>query len=330
MGFRLWLVSIGLSPMAGKTIQARRRAEWFRTEDLTAMPTRETRRDGVRTVGVVQTAMLLGLALSLLAADAARGDVFTYIRIGDYDGFGFPILNTNGGLKGLTGTNFPTIRDVAGVRLDPNMNLRLDPGEYMPDLNGGGTVAWGGSDEFNYRSAAEAGGAYVEGQGFTFATTGSLTTGSQWTDISITPSYHNNSSNTPGPNFDTGNGGFPEADKAVPNNAFFRFSFSVDKTDILAGATLYLNVIFGDYEVVPAALNLVGANGAFTETIPLQTQTKDGLIQASYVALNFSDVFVDDGDSWKGMLEVTFNAPNEPYYALDCVELGINLSLIHI
>ncbi|MGB3087288.1 MAG: PEP-CTERM sorting domain-containing protein [Phycisphaerae bacterium] len=277
--------------------------------------------------------VVMAVTVGLVLVSGASAAPFDYIRLGDSDGFGFT-LQANGVIVGKDGTIFdggggaghaPKIFDVGNLQLDPNNDLTLGPGEYFGDLDNGGSVASGGWDGFNHRTVAEAAGAYVEGSGFTLTTSGGKSTdGSQWTDISITNTY---GTQTPGLKFNTGNGVFPDSGgAALPNYAYLSFVFLVDKADIDSSKPLFLNVIFGDYEVVPAKLDLVGAGGAFTKYIPLTTQTKDGLIQASYTPLAFGDVFIQDpnnANNWLGMLEVTFDAANEPFYALDSVELGL-------
>jgi hypothetical protein len=276
--------------------------------------------------------VVMAVTVGLVLVSGAAAAPFDYIRLGDSDGFGFT-LQANGVIVGKVGKIYdgggganhgPKIFDVGNLQLDPNNDLTLGPGEYFGDLDNGGSVAAGGLDGFNHRTVAEAGGAYVEGSGFTLTTSGGKSTGgSEWTDISITTSYF---TQLPGPNFNTGNGGFPDSGgAALPNYAYLRFVFLVNKADIDSSQPLYLNVVFGDYEVIPAKLDLVGAGGAFTKDIPLNPQTKDGLIQASYVSLAFGDVFIQDPNNvnnWLGMLDVTFDAVNEPFYALDYVELG--------
>ena len=53
-----------------------------------------------------------------------------------------------------------------------------------------------------------------------------------------------------------------------------------------------------------------------------QSILQDGLIQGSFVALDFFDVFTDGGAVWNGFLNVDFDAALEPYTAFDFVELS--------
>jgi hypothetical protein len=205
-------------------------------------------------------------------------------------------------------------------------------------------VARGGNDEFNYRSAIEAAGTNITGAGsFTLNTNdvSKLTTGSQWTDISISDTYHTGGGGTPGPNFDTTqpnppNGGvagdFPDATVAVPNNPFFRFSFYVDKADIIEDSPLYLTVKFADYDVPPVTVNLTGISGALTpgliQLTAVNPATQDGYIEmASSDQIPFDGVFISDGTRWRGLLEVQIQAGSpgnyEPFFAIDFVQLGV-------
>jgi hypothetical protein len=263
------------------------------------------------------------VALVLVSGNTASAAPFNYVQLGDNDGFGYTITSAHY-VKGLTGTVFNLIRDAQGNLLDANGNQTLDYGEYMPDLDRAGTVASGGWDSFNFRTVAEAAGTSAYGSGYTLNTYNSKsTTGSQWTDISITTSY---GTQTPGANFNTGNGGFPDTGGVgLPNEALFRFVFTVNKGDIASGQTMYLNIKFGDYEVIPAKLNLTTATGSLVANIPLATQAanQDGLIQLNHTAgLAFANVFTDMGTYWQGYLQVQFDAPNEPYYAVDFIQLG--------
>lgn len=242
---------------------------------------------------------VLGAALTpaLLAAP------FTYIRVGDKDGFGY----NPAGLKRAT----PAPHNVAA---DTDGDGLLEQGEYLPDRNLNGQVATGAGDDFDNRSGAEIANSVVQGSGFT-ALAG--TAGSKWTDISLSTSFT-------GPNF-------PDpAGPAAPNQPVFSFRFDVAKPDIVTGSTLFFNLIFGDYDVVPASVSVTKNNGSggagASSTIALTTQPggADGLIQAAFLNLSFFDVFSDGGLVWNGYLDVKFNAPNEPYTAFDFAELSLD------
>ena len=254
------------------------------------------------------------LVLGALSSSIALAAPFTSIRIGDQDGFGF--TNT----VGLVAAN--------GGAADTNGNGLLQQTEYLPSLNGNGTVATGSGDDFDNRTSLEIANTAISGSGFT----DSGTIGSKWTDISLSTSYGN-------PNHDNGDpdgilGAFPDSGgTGTPNEPIFNFRFDVAKTDIVFGSTIFFNLIFGDYDVTPADVEITTNNGSNgpngTSTIALQTQQSqgagnDGLIQAATAVLQFSDVFSDGGSVWNGYLDVTFDANNEPYTAFDFVELSLD------
>jgi hypothetical protein len=193
----------------------------------------------------------------------------------------------------------------------------LEQTEFLPDLNLDGSVATGSGDDFDHRSAAEIanGAGTIGGSGFT--NLGS--SGANWTDVSLSTSF---CTTFPGdPNFP--DGPCPGGD-AVPNQPVFTYNFHVNGSDITTGANMFFNVVFGDYDVVPANISLTFAS-ALSQTIALNTQpgAADGLIQAAFASLAFNDVFTSDGSGgWNGFLRVNFNAPNEPYTAFDYTELS--------
>ena len=95
-------------------------------------------------------AIFLGLSLGTAATDAAS-QAFTRIRIGDADGFGFTdTVSLRRPVQGI-GPG-PADTDGDGV---------LEPGEFLPDLNGDGSVWWLGQDEFDNRSDDERAGRAV-------------------------------------------------------------------------------------------------------------------------------------------------------------------------
>jgi hypothetical protein len=237
-------------------------------------------------------------AATLLLVPSAAATPFDFIRVGDLDGFGY--TNT-AGLVRATGAPHTTPADTNG-------NGLLQQTEFLPDRNKDGAVATGSGDDFDNRSSAEkANAAPLGGSGFT--DTGS--SGSKWTDISLSTSFT-------GPDF-------PDpAGPSVPNEPEFVFSFHVNGGDVVTGAALFFNVLFGDYDVVPANITLSYAS-APSQTLPLITQAgnADGLIQAATANLAFTDIFTPDGTGgWNGFLRVDFIAPNEPYTAFDFAELS--------
>jgi hypothetical protein len=238
----------------------------------------------------------LGAAVAtLLLVPSAAAVPFDFIRIGDLDGFGF---NPTAGLVRTT-----------GAPADTNGNGLLQQTEFLPDRNHDGAVATGAGDDFDNRSAAEvANTAAPSGSGFT--NTGS--SGSKWTDISLSTSFT-------GPNFpDSGGPG-------VPNQPSFLYKFHVAGGDVSPSTQLFFNLVFGDYDVVPANITLTFASAPQrTVTLTTQSGAADGLIQAASALLNFNEVFTDDGSGgWNGLLQVDFIAPNEPYTAFDFTELSV-------
>jgi len=236
------------------------------------------------------------LTAILITAPAVFATQFDYIRIGDLDGFGFA---STAGLVRATGAPHTTPADTNG-------NGRLEQTEFMPDLNKDGTTPTGSGDDFDNRSAAEQANIGISGNGFT----DSGSSGAKWTDIALSTS----STFVPFP--DPGGPG-------IPNQPSFIYSFHVNGGDITT-ADLFFNVLFGDYDVVPANITLSFAS-APNRTIALTTQpgAQDGLIQAASANLGFSEVFTSDGGGgWDGYLRVDFIAPNEPFTAFDFTELS--------
>ena len=153
---------------------------------------------------------LIGAFLLLATPVTAQvnGEPFKNIRIGDQDGFGF--TKTKGLLR-------PTLRNSfgfdfeGGARRSPNSTAAdtngdgiLRQGEFLPDLDGDGRVAWFAGDDFDNRAPEE----MVDRNNFC---RGCLavhdgTRGSIWTDLALS----------------TGAEGFnwPDEDgPAAPNNA---------------------------------------------------------------------------------------------------------------
>ncbi len=236
-------------------------------------------------------------ALAGLLATSATAAPFDLIRIGDVDGFGF--TSTSG------------LVAASGAPADTNGNGILQQTEFLPSLNGNGSVATNSGDDFDYRSAAESGGtAPVTGNGF--VDNGS--TGVDWTDFSLSTSAPS--------------AWFPDGSAARPNEPVFIFDFSVAVGDIdPATAQLFFNLVFGDYDVTPADIDLTFAS-APGRTVGLTTQGggQDGLIQAATTTLSFAEVFTFDAlnNEYDGYLQVQFDAPNEPYTAFDFVELSLD------
>jgi hypothetical protein len=236
------------------------------------------------------------VAILLSAASSADASPFSLIRIGDVDGFG---VSTSGKVRATPAPHT--------TPADTNLNGMLEVGEFIPDLNLDGFVATTAGDDFDNRSAAEKANTLVTGSGFTNI----ASTGSKWTDVAI-------STSSTLPDFPDPSG------NAVPNEPSFVYSFNVAGGDISTSASLFFNVLFGDYDVSPANITLTFAS-APSRTLALATQptAADGLIQAAFATLLFSEVFTADGSGgWNGYLKVDFIAPFEPYTTFDFTELS--------
>ena len=252
------------------------------------------------------------------------GAQFTSIRIGDLDGFGFT-------------SDVPNLVNANGAAADTNGNGILEQTEFLPDINGDGNVQVTfdlndgngvvGFDDFDNRSDVEFNGGFVTGSGFTDK--GSA--GSDFTDLSLSQSY-DDAASVGNIYLSPGNDG-PRAFPALPsintpNQPGFEFHFDVVKGGINTSQTVFFNVVYGDYDVAPANIQITlndGSNGAGTIlTLPLVTQpiSQDGLVQSAYLTLDFYDVFSDGGPVWNGFLKVDFVALQEPYTAFDFVELS--------
>ena len=239
------------------------------------------------------------------------------IRIGDIDGFGYGAAPgfraANGGLANSTGATV------------------LGNGNLLPDINRDGAVATGRGDDFDLRIAAEvANSSSTLGRGVSDA---GGTTGSKFTDISLSTSYDASNAarsvlvgGDPTTGLIRGAGGaFPlPPSTSLPNQPGFVFRFDVDKSVLSANTTIFFNLVFGDYDVTPAQIQITSASGLARDLGLMQQNnaTSDGLIQAATANLTFSDVFTDGGSVWRGSLNVDFLAPNEPYTAFDYVELS--------
>ncbi|OUS32514.1 hypothetical protein A9Q99_00115 [Gammaproteobacteria bacterium 45_16_T64] len=251
-------------------------------------------------------ATLIGAAIS----SQTYAIPFEYIKIGDTDGFGY---DADPGFAGLTGD---------GGAADRNSDGHLGSGDVLPSLNGNMVVATGNGDDFDNRDS--------EG----YSCVGCINTGSDgvdYTDIALSTSYNASSAGGSVYNANTGGYGSGGAFPAPPSSALtnqpgFLFDFTIADGDIVIGTDIFFNLVFGDYDVVPADIDISYATAA-SDTVGLVKQSNgpdDGLIQGAFVALDFYDVFTwNIGDStWDGYVEVDFDAPNEPYTAFDYVELS--------
>lgn len=258
---------------------------------------------------------MFAFCLIVLLAGSARADFL--VRIGDIDGFGFNLA------PGFRSANAGAAnRDGAGV---------LGEGDFLPDINRDGNLQRGSGDDFDLRSGAEVGNtAYSVGSGVTTAVG---TTGSMFTDISLSTSYDASSAarkvltgGNPIDGLEFGKGGlFPSPPStSLPNQPGFVFRFEVDKAALDPSSSIFFNLVFGDFDVVPARIRITGADQT-TQNVGLTRQNNavaDGLIQEATATLDFGSVFTDGGSVWRGALNVDFLAPNEPFTAFDYVELS--------
>ena len=245
--------------------------------------------------------MLTMLSVAAPAPAQDRTEAFRRIRIGDADGFGF---------AATTGLDRP-IRGIGPGPADSDGDGVLRTGEFLPDLNGDGSVWWLGGDNFDNRGPAEASDAAHRCIGC--AAIGPATRGSNWTDLALSPS--------------STAARWPDADgPATPNNATFVFDFTVARDAIATGARIYFNLVFGDYDIDPAVvvIRFAAARMRILEIANQQEQDVDGLIQARTAFLDFDKVFTaDTNGDWHGFVEVVFFSPFEPFTAFDFVELSL-------
>lgn len=143
------------------------------------------------------------LTLAAMATIAASAGAVTQL-IGDVDGFGYA---PTAGLFAASGA--PADTDADGI---------IEFGEFLPDLNGNGSVAIGSGDEFDFRSAAEL----------------AATDGAQWTDFAIIG-----------------------AGAAHGATFEFLFPVPV-AGDVDFGVDHFINFVFGDYDVSPATIVVDG------------------------------------------------------------------------
>jgi hypothetical protein len=265
---------------------------------------------------------LSAVAFLLTASNVQAGFL---IRIGDRDGFGY---GTAPGFYAANG-GFANIGEV-GI---------LSDGDFLPDINSKrdgtkGAVRNGDFDEFDFRSVAELDNTAVVANANVIL--GTQSTGSKFTDISLTESYGDRSKNEKvlvGGNPDIGlardtGGPFPDGNAKVPNEATFVFDFYIDKANLPDGFNpsngIFFNLLFGDYDVTPAKIEIKGVGPEITPIdIDKQDPSENGLIQSASTTFSFGDVFTEDDFFYHGYLRVDFKAPLEPYMAFDYVELSL-------
>lgn len=240
------------------------------------------------------------LTIGIVLSTFSKATAFE-IRVGDADGFGY---GEGIGLQAASGRRVNV--DEAGI---------LGNGDFLPDLNRNGRVAFNQGDDFDNRTLLEIEKHFLTGTGF--SDRGS--TGSEFTDVSLSTSFRNTFPNPilhpfPGDN---------NPNTRTDNKPGFQFKFFVDSSDITSGVPLYFNLVFGDYDVYPAKVLFTKSDGStFASALKLQPNTKNGLIQATFASLNFSDVFTTSATGFDGFLQVDFIAPNEPYTAFDYAEIS--------
>ncbi len=260
----------------------------------------------------MKTSIFVGLAL-IVGGYQSQATTFQVIRIGDVDGFGY--RDGMSGSPQSPGT--PQYTRGSGNQVNNDGVGVLAAGDDLPSLNGNSTVALNNGDDFDNRSGE---GVSVVGA------TDNGSTGVEFTDISLSQSYDRSSAANGVWNHNTGSygagGAFPMApSNTLPNQPGFIFDFFVATGDITPTTELFFNLVYGDYDVVPAEIRLTSADGT-ERTVAVATQPTDGLIQEASVTLNFSEVFTAAGGGYDGYLAVDFLAANEPYTAFDYVEIS--------
>jgi hypothetical protein len=263
-------------------------------------------------IGLTSRCLMMA-ALMSGTADDGRGRI---ARIGDVDGFGF------GDGAGFKAAN----KKAANVR----GKEVLGGGDFLPDINQDGTVQIGNGDDFDLRSGDEIQDSNNEfGDGVT-NTKG--TVGSKFTDISLSKSYQKSSKarrvqvrDEATDRFIFGEGGpfpFPANTQGMTQPGFV-FQFEILKEDLPGQTPIFFNMVFGDYDVSPAKIQITRKDGTIKiVNVNINARAEDGLIQAATATLKFTDVFQDGGKTWKGFLKVDFQAPQEPFTAFDYVELS--------
>ncbi|HOZ48744.1 MAG TPA: choice-of-anchor Q domain-containing protein [Candidatus Hydrogenedentes bacterium] len=284
---------------------------------------------------------------------------FIGIRIGDKDGFGWET-----GLQFLNWDPpvYSANEDAWGAPIPCNIDNKglLGPADFLPDMDAEGGTHWSDAsidcpgDDWDNRGWKELTKTFLMGCGFEPGTpTPEAGWGSHFTDITVSRSYDRCIDclpGGPGDEFPTGAGtsdnglsnqpgGIDAIEDVQPG---FVFDFYVEYADIDSVAPLYLNVVFGDYEVdlVKAKLTFNSGEVVWVD-LTAQPANMDGLIQSAFAVLTdlpgitFSDIFEDTGDRWHGVLKVAFKdglatGNIEPFTAFDYAEISVNQDSIGI
>jgi len=257
---------------------------------------------------------------------------FHHIRIGDVDGMGYVTAMTpgqNGEPNWSFGSYYTqspqcanpdgSLRSAWGLQAnDDGLNV-LQDGDHLPDLDCDSETHLN-SDEFDNRTVAEWNDAYTEVSGCVNLSS----TGSGFTDVALSP--RDNIASTIGWNYGTqcpDSANAPSLCSVIPS---FQFKFQVNVADIVAGQDVFVNVIFGDYDVYPMEIHFIDAVGNLTVG-NLSTQNNgsgdDGLIQAASALLPFYTVFTLTGSTYTGAVTVEFVTTTEPFIAIDYVEINV-------
>ena len=253
---------------------------------------------------------------------------FNHIRVGDVDGFGYLTGTTPGaigpfgqepawpfgswktGIFGCSATPFHLTNAIGSPINNDGVGI-LTGGDYLPDLDCSGSTAYD-SDEFNNQGPLE----QVDGLVQTLGCSNLASTGSVYTDIALSPNG-------------TGwlDGSLAPLGTPYGVSPSFQFDYFVANGDLTPGQNVFVNVVFADYDVVPAELIYTDRFGSST-TAYLTTQDNglgdDGQIQKATAVLPFGFVYQSVAGGWSGVISVRLNAPNEPFIAVDYLEIAID------